>query len=121
MYIDSELNYVLSNTYNEFYHFSVDGGWSPWYNMTDCSKSCGGGVITKWRNCTQPSPSCGGSDCQGENVTTILCNTQCCPGIHIYVSACNSFNENHNDLEVGSGVNLCKETSINIHDQMNKW
>ena len=58
----------------------MDGGWSPWYNMTDCSKSCGGGVITKWRNCTQPSPSCGGSDCQGANVTTVLCNSQCCQG-----------------------------------------
>ena len=62
---------------------SVDGGWSPWYNQTKCSASCGGGTLTQWRNCTQPSPDCGGSDCEGENIITIDCNTQCCPGIYV--------------------------------------
>ena len=61
----------------------MDGGWSPWYNQTECSTSCGGGTLTQWRNCTQPSPSCGGSNCEGENITIIDCNTQCCPGTYI--------------------------------------
>ena len=60
----------------------MDGGWSPWYNQTECSISCGGGTLTQWRNCTQPSPSCGGSDCEGENITIIDCNAQCCPGMY---------------------------------------
>ena len=67
------------------YYISVDGGWSAWYNKTDCSASCGGGILTQWRNCTKPSPSCGGSDCQGENVTTVECNTHCCPGVYIAI------------------------------------
>ena len=58
----------------------MDGGWSPWYNQTECSESCGGGILTQSRTCTQPSPSCGGSDCEGENVAIIDCNTQCCLG-----------------------------------------
>ena len=58
----------------------MDGGWSSWYNQTECSVSCGGGVLTQWHNCTKPTPSCGGSECQGENVTTVDCNTHCCPG-----------------------------------------
>ena len=58
----------------------MDGGWSAWYNKTECSASCGGGILTQWRNCI----SCDGSDCQGENVTTVVCNTHCCPGVYIH-------------------------------------
>ena len=63
----------------------MDGGWSSWYNQTECSVSCGGGVLTQWRNCTQPTPSCGGSECQGENVTTVDCNTHCCRGTCLHI------------------------------------
>ena len=58
----------------------MDGRWSSWYNQTECSVSCGGGVLTQQRTCTQPSPSCNGSYCIGENVTTAICNSHCCPG-----------------------------------------
>ena len=65
--------------------FLVDGGWSSWYNQTDCSVSCGGGgVLTQRRSCTQPTPSCGGSECQGENTKTVDCNTHCCPGTYMF-------------------------------------
>ena len=41
-------------------------------------------MLTKQRTCTQPSPSCNGSICVGENVTTAVCNSHCCPGnMHI--------------------------------------
>ena len=66
-----------------FVIFLVDGGWSSWYNQTECSVSCGGGVLTQWRNCTQPTPSCNGSECQGENNKTVDCNTHCCPGTYM--------------------------------------
>ena len=61
----------------------VDGGWTPWYNQTECSVSCGGGTLTQSRDCTQPSPSCNGSDCEGENVTVTACNTHCCPSMYV--------------------------------------
>ena len=48
--------------------------------MTECSATCGEGVITQQRTCTQPSPSCGGRDCVGENTTNVSC-TECCPGM----------------------------------------
>ena len=61
--------------------FLVDGGWSDWQNVTNCSTTCGEGVITQQRTCTQPSPSCGGRECLGENITNVSCNN-CCPGTH---------------------------------------
>ena len=71
-----------------FVIFLVDGGWTSWYNQTECSISCGGGVLTQWRNCSQPTPSCNGSECQGENVNTVDCNTHCCPGMYICTYMC---------------------------------
>ena len=64
-------------------NFLVDGGWSEWQNVTECSATCGEGVITQQRTCTQPSPSCGGRDCVGENTTIVSC-TECCPGIYVH-------------------------------------
>ena len=59
----------------------VDGGWSDWQNVTNCSTTCGEGVITQQRTCTQPSPSCGGRECSGINITNISCSNKCCrPG-----------------------------------------
>ena len=60
--------------------FTVDGEWSEWEEVTECSADCGGGIVTKWRNCSDPSPSCGGRHCQGDDITNASCNTHCCPG-----------------------------------------
>ena len=60
--------------------FLVDGGWSDWQNVTNCSTTCGKGVITQQRTCTQPSPSCDGRECSGINITGISCSNKCCPG-----------------------------------------
>ena len=62
--------------------YLVDGGWSEWQNVTECSATCGKGVITQQRTCTQPSPSCGGRDCVGENTTNVSCN-KCCTGMYV--------------------------------------
>ena len=60
----------------------VHGGWSDWYNITNCSTTCGEGVITQQRTCTNPSPSCGGEECLGERITNASCGTTCCPGMY---------------------------------------
>ena len=63
--------------------FLVDGGWSDWRNVTNCSTTCGEGVITQQRTCTQPSPSCGGKYCSGKSITNISCNDNCCPSKYV--------------------------------------
>lgn len=32
----------------------IDGGWSSWTEWSECSRSCGGGVITRERECSRP-------------------------------------------------------------------
>ena len=76
----SILGSYLAIVCDAFQHFLVDGGWSEWQNVTECSVTCGEGVIIQQRTCTQPSPSCGGRDCVGENTTNVSC-TECCPGM----------------------------------------
>ena len=60
---------------------SVDGGFSPWSNWTECSVTCGGGVTSKSRTCTQPMPMFGGRRCVrfGPPVETKECNMHECP------------------------------------------
>ena len=33
----------------------VDGGWSDWHNVTNCSTTCGEGVITQQRSYMYPA------------------------------------------------------------------
>ena len=65
----------------------VDGGWSNWL-IGNCSKSCDGGNKTKTRTCNNPAPSCGGSNCIGESVETMECNTNPCIGMWLCVYIC---------------------------------
>ena len=64
----------------------VDGGWSDWQNVTNCSTTCGEGVITQQRTCNQPSPSCGGRECSGINITNISCGNKCCPSKQLRIT-----------------------------------
>ena len=59
----------------------VHGGYSPWSNFSQCSKSCAGGKKTRMRTCTNPPPQHGGRDCNhfGASNETIRCNTHFCP------------------------------------------
>ena len=59
----------------------VDGGWSNWL-VGNCSKLCDGGNKTKTRTCNNPAPSCGGSNCIGESIETVECNTNPCVGMY---------------------------------------
>ena len=61
---------------------AVDGGWGEWSDwLTECSRTCGGGVQYRFRQCNSPSPSDGGKDCP-KNPTgpteSRACNTDPC-------------------------------------------
>jgi len=57
----------------------VNGGWST-HVKGECTKTCGGGVLTYRRYCNNPKPSHCGKDCAGAHVRTEACNTHQCPG-----------------------------------------
>ena len=49
--------------------------WSEWRFITECSATCGGGVIEKVRDCKNPTQSLdGGGKCRGLNKATEKCN-----------------------------------------------
>lgn len=61
---------------------SVDGGYSPFTNWSDCTETCGGGEQIRTRTCTNPPPQHFGKDCSkdGPDYEKRKCNTQECPG-----------------------------------------
>uniref|UniRef100_A0A8C3IAL8 ADAM metallopeptidase with thrombospondin type 1 motif 13 n=1 Tax=Chrysemys picta bellii TaxID=8478 RepID=A0A8C3IAL8_CHRPI len=56
----------------------VHGQWSSWSPLTACSRSCGGGVVTRRRLCNNPRPAFGGQECRGADLQAEMCNTQAC-------------------------------------------
>ncbi|XP_028919038.1 A disintegrin and metalloproteinase with thrombospondin motifs 13 isoform X1 [Ornithorhynchus anatinus] len=56
----------------------VHGEWSGWGAPSPCSRSCGGGVVTRRRRCNNPRPAFGGRGCEGADLQAELCNTQAC-------------------------------------------
>ncbi|MXQ94804.1 hypothetical protein E5288_WYG008206 [Bos mutus] len=56
----------------------VHGHWSGWGPASPCSRSCGGGVITRRRRCNNPRPAFGGRTCVGSDLQAEMCNTQAC-------------------------------------------
>uniref|UniRef100_A0A8C9I6X5 ADAM metallopeptidase with thrombospondin type 1 motif 13 n=1 Tax=Piliocolobus tephrosceles TaxID=591936 RepID=A0A8C9I6X5_9PRIM len=57
---------------------AVDGHWSSWGPQSPCSRSCGGGVVTRRRQCNNPRPAFGGRACVGADLQAEMCNTQGC-------------------------------------------
>uniref|UniRef100_A0A8D0YCC7 ADAM metallopeptidase with thrombospondin type 1 motif 13 n=1 Tax=Sus scrofa TaxID=9823 RepID=A0A8D0YCC7_PIG len=57
---------------------AVHGGWSSWGPASPCSRSCGGGVVTRRRQCNNPRPAFGGRSCVGADLQAEMCNTQAC-------------------------------------------
>ena len=55
----------------------IDGVWSGWTVVSECSQQCGGGVLVRTRTCTPPQN--GGKDCIGEATETVSCNDDPCP------------------------------------------
>ncbi|XP_027470232.1 A disintegrin and metalloproteinase with thrombospondin motifs 13 isoform X2 [Zalophus californianus] len=56
----------------------VHGHWSSWGPPSPCSRSCGGGVVTRRRQCNNPRPAFGGRACVGADLQAEMCNTQAC-------------------------------------------
>ena len=59
----------------------MDGNFTGWVNVGECSVTCGGGRQYQRRNCTNPMPAHGGDNCTGNTSRTISCNVEPCPGI----------------------------------------
>ncbi|XP_051492754.1 A disintegrin and metalloproteinase with thrombospondin motifs 13 isoform X2 [Apus apus] len=57
---------------------AVHGQWSAWSPFSSCSRSCGGGVVTRQRFCNNPRPAFGGQECDGTSIQVEMCNTQAC-------------------------------------------
>ncbi|KAF5927148.1 hypothetical protein HPG69_007481 [Diceros bicornis minor] len=57
---------------------AVHGHWSGWGPPSPCSRSCGGGVVTRRRQCNNPRPAFGGRACIGAELQAEMCNTQAC-------------------------------------------
>jgi len=58
----------------------IDGGWSHWTRVTECSAKCGGGFVTFYRFCTFPPVMYEGKPCSGKRVRKRRCRTQKCKG-----------------------------------------
>ncbi|XP_031555969.1 uncharacterized protein LOC116292757 [Actinia tenebrosa] len=59
----------------------VSGGYTGWTDWSECSKTCGGGIIKRTRNCSNPEPQNGGKDCSilGGDQESQSCNMMPCP------------------------------------------
>uniref|UniRef100_A0A7N8Y400 ADAM metallopeptidase with thrombospondin type 1 motif, 18 n=1 Tax=Mastacembelus armatus TaxID=205130 RepID=A0A7N8Y400_9TELE len=65
--------------YGEHGPKAVHGQWSAWSQWSDCSRTCGGGVMYRERSCTSPRPQNNGKFCSGSSRLNQLCNTRSCP------------------------------------------
>ena len=69
----------MSEHFFLFGGLAIDGNYTEW-KESECSVTCGGGVMTLTRTCTNPPPSNGGKDCSelGPAGKTLACNEQEC-------------------------------------------
>ncbi|XP_061621300.1 A disintegrin and metalloproteinase with thrombospondin motifs 18 isoform X2 [Phyllopteryx taeniolatus] len=58
---------------------AVHGQWSAWSQWSECSRTCGGGVMYRERSCSSPRPQHNGKFCYGPGRQNQLCNTRPCP------------------------------------------
>uniref|UniRef100_A0A8C6S5E6 ADAM metallopeptidase with thrombospondin type 1 motif, 18 n=1 Tax=Neogobius melanostomus TaxID=47308 RepID=A0A8C6S5E6_9GOBI len=65
--------------YGEHGPKAVHGQWSTWSQWSDCSRTCGGGVMYRERSCSSPRPQNNGKFCEGSSRLNQLCNTRSCP------------------------------------------
>ena len=71
--------YITSVCINCVYAINtVDCEWDDWI-IGECSKTCGGGLMTKTRQVLVNEDN-GGNACVGSNSVTESCNDNECPG-----------------------------------------
>ncbi|XP_029577682.1 A disintegrin and metalloproteinase with thrombospondin motifs 18 [Salmo trutta] len=73
---------------------AVNGQWSGWLEWSDCSRTCGGGVMYRERSCTSPRPQHNGKFCLGSSRLNQLCNTKPCQpsGVDFRAQQCAEYN-----------------------------
>lgn len=64
---------------------AVNGGWGPWGQFTECSRTCGAGVSYAERECNNPVPQHRGRYCVGERKQVKICNTDVSSFITLYL------------------------------------
>ena len=112
VYNNALYKYTINNNNNNFHivlqlqatillNPTVDGDWFEWSQFSDCSATCGGGIMTRNRTCD--NPEFGGNDCVGESTDTQNCGEIPCPSTYFILKHVNHFTANH-DLVV---LNLC--------------
>uniref|UniRef100_A0A8C5QVV7 Properdin n=1 Tax=Leptobrachium leishanense TaxID=445787 RepID=A0A8C5QVV7_9ANUR len=58
----------------------VNGQWSGWKKVSECSVTCGLGRVKEERVCDNPAPKHRGKACAGSPTRSIICNTEVpCP------------------------------------------
>ncbi|XP_048581714.1 uncharacterized protein LOC5511228 isoform X2 [Nematostella vectensis] len=59
----------------------VNGNFTSWSSWTECSRSCGKGIMSRYRDCSNPTPRFGGKNCShiGSAREVVHCNPQNCP------------------------------------------
>lgn len=61
--------------------FVVDGGWTTWTEVGDCTVTCGTGEQGFSRSCTNPIPAHNGANCVGGTGKSESCERDPCPGL----------------------------------------
>lgn len=56
----------------------VNGGWTAWEDVSECSGTCPSGTVIQRRNCTNPPPSNEGNYCLGSSTRNALCEPKQC-------------------------------------------
>lgn len=84
----------------------INGGWSHWYQWTDCLAGCGMGIRERIRRCDSPPPKFGGLPCEGVAVESLPCDT----GIHCPVHGGWSVWSPPSHCSSSCGVGLQKRT-----------
>jgi hypothetical protein len=72
--------------YNYIVHVFVvvDGYFSGWSSWSQCTQTCGSGVISRDRTCNEPTH--GGKNCSGLTWEKTVCtNPTLCPGNFLYI------------------------------------
>ena len=82
--------YILIKIKVESFSFNyvVNGQWSGWSGFSLCSSTCGPGAQIRKRTCTQPPPSNGGSSCVGDEIESVQCQINPCPGMQFLNEGC---------------------------------
>ena len=70
---------VLFVTDEHNQYFLVNGNWSDWFAMTNCSEpECGIGFLIMKRICNNPPPMLNGSNCSGDDTKLVSCGAGEC-------------------------------------------